>query len=455
MTARSDVRYIAVAIALTAAFGPGTLHGQAASPDRFAPIRHVNLGGDGAVWVGFGGQFRMRGEAWENFNFGAPAAANANDTFVLNRLLVSADLHLGTHARVFVQGKSALSSDRSLLGGRRVSDVDELDVQQAYAEAQAGAGGGALSLRAGRQDLAFGRERLVSPADWGNARRTFQGASSAWANTTSSVTAFWVRPVTVSKYDLNRGDSSTAFYGAYATRRTARANIGIDAYWVRLDRKGAAINGTAGQEQRHTVGARVWGPLRAGDRFDYDVEAAAQFGSIADTNAIRARFVAGQIGYAMPALRGARLYTGLDYGSGDRAAGGDVGTFSALFPSPHAYLGFIDVIGRQNALDLSAGASASRLWRSLGGQVDVHRFTRASPGDGIYNKLGAPITRTGPLANLPRSIGAELDVTVRYPVDRNLLLSSGWSRFWPGSFIVQSGPSRAINFSYVTAQYTL
>ena len=454
MSILAPLRGVALAGALAAFLTPALSQGQSAPPDRFASLRHVNLG-DSSVWVGFSGQFRSRAEAWTNFNFAAPATANSNDTFVLNRFLLGADVHAGQHARLFVQAKSSTSTDRDLLGGRRVIDVDEFDVQQAYVEGRIGAASGALSLRAGRQDLAFGRERLLGTADWANTRRTFEGASGGFTSPTSAFTAFWARPVPVKKYEFNRSDSSTSLYGAYATRRIADANLGLDAYWIRLDRLGAAFNGTAGRELRHTVGARVFGPLRPTGGLDYDVEAASQFGSVADVNSISANFVASQIGYAMPRARGSRVYAGLDYGSGDRAAGGEVGTFNVLYGSPHPYFGFMDVIGRQNALDLSAGASASRALGLLGAQVDVHRFTRANANDAIYNKLGGPIARTGTLASLPTSIGTELDLTLRYPFDRYLLISSGWSMFWPGDFIKQSGPGKNIGFSYLSLQYTI
>jgi len=440
---------------LSFAAGP-RLGAQAPPATRVAKGRHVDLDSAGDVWIGFSGQLRTRAESWTNFNFGTPATANANDTFVLNRVLLGADLHAGHHVRVFVQGKSSTSSDRALLGGRRVTDVDEADVQQAFGELDASRlAGGTLSVRVGRQDITLGRERLVSTADWANTRRTFQGALGSITTATASLTALWARPVLVEKYALNSADSATSIYGLYATQRLQALDAGLDAYWLRLERDGAAFNGTTGHEARHTLGARVWGPLRPSAGFDFDAEGAGQFGTIADTKRIHAAFFAGQLGYNVPRWRASRFYLGADYGSGDGAPGGNVGTFNALFPNPHGYLGFIDVIGRQNALDLSAGASTTRLWAALTGQVDVHRFTRASASDGIYNKLGAPLARTGTLSRLPTGVGTELDLTLRYPVDQYLLLSSGASAFWPGPFIEQSGPSRTIGFLYVAGQYTL
>ncbi len=113
----------------------------AQTPPAFPAIRHVNLSGNGAVWVAFAGQLRERVESWQSFNFGAlppaPATAEASDAFVLTRALMSADLHAGSHLRLFAQGKSSFSTTRDLAGGRRPSDVDEIDVHQLYAEVDA------------------------------------------------------------------------------------------------------------------------------------------------------------------------------------------------------------------------------------------------------------------------------------------------------------------------------
>lgn len=428
-----------------------------AAPDRYAGIRHVNLGSGGSVWIGFGGQLRERAEAWSNFNFAAPPSADPDDIFIQTRLFLSADLHVTPHFRFFVQGKSAMSNNRSLLGLRRTVDVDEVDLQQIYAEARlTRVRNGALSFRVGRQEMAQGRERLVSPLEWANTRRTFEGVSTAWATATSTVTAFWTRPVLVRKYQFNRQDSTVAFYGVYATHRYGRQNVGADLYWLGLRRGAATFNGTTGRENRQTFGGRVWGPLRPTGALDYEAEAALQVGSVGAAK-VRALMTTLQAGYTFRHTRAApRLYANLDYASGDDSTGGDVQTFNQLFPLGHAYLGFLDVAGRQNIVDLSGGGSA-KPWRNLTVAADYHVFRRASARDGMYGS-GAPfagLTRATTPAATSKSTGTELDVTLRYPLDRYSAVAFGYSHFWTGTFLRQSGPAAPIDWAYAMLTYTL
>lgn len=435
-----------------------------AAGDPFAAIRHVNLGGGGSVWVGFGGQIRERVESWSNFNFGAlppaPGSVKASDVFALTRALFSADLHVGRHARLFAQGKSAFATRRDLAGGRRPSDVDELDVHQLYAELLTGKNtrGGALALRGGRMELAFGRERLVSALDWANTKRSFDGVSAGYAAPGAAVTAFWARPVVVRPYQIDRADASTSLFGVYSTVLRPRLALGADVYWLGQTRDSGttAWNGTVGREIRHTLGVRLWGPTRGESAVDLEGEAALQLGSVGG-NSIRASMFAGQAGYTFRRQkRTPRVYVNVDYASGDASPGGNVGTFSQLNPQPHPFLGFADIAGRQNIIDLSGGGSL-RLWRAVWGAVDYHNFRRASAGDAFYALPGfvARPANYGP----SRGIASETDVSFRWPVSPRRLLLAGWSHVFPGAFIREggraSGADRPIDFIYFVMQYTL
>src|SRR5690606_34278697 len=95
------------------------------------PIKHIPLNDDGSIWASFGGQARLRIEAWNHFNF----IDGEDDTYPLLRLRAHGDLHVGDALRFFVEGKSATTPwGRDLPGGVRTLDTDELDLQQAFAD---------------------------------------------------------------------------------------------------------------------------------------------------------------------------------------------------------------------------------------------------------------------------------------------------------------------------------
>jgi hypothetical protein len=388
------------------------------SEDLFDPIKYVPLDDSGFAWVSFGGQVRERVEIWDDFNFGAPPTADDDDVSLLSRFFLHGDLHFGDHVRAFVQGKSALSTDRDLIGGRRTLDVDEFALQNGFIDlAMELSGDDKVVLRGGRQELLFGKQRLVSPLNWANTRRTFDGLSSIFEHQRGTVAGFWTRPVEVRKYDSNKPDNDVDFYGVYATTQLPAIEAALDTYWLGLEKNDAAFNGSAGREDRHTMGGRLWGKL-PDCPLDYDVEGAYQFGEVGDDD-IDAFMVASQLGYTFtkcPVVP--RLHVGFDYASGDdNAADGEVETFNQLFPLGHGFLGYIDTVGRQNIVDLSTGLSFKPNDKILVA-LEEHNFWRADDEDALYNAGGVAV-RSGSLGS-SSEVGSEIDLTV----NRTTMLTS-------------------------------
>jgi hypothetical protein len=438
---------VTVALALSA---PLAAQAPAGRPANGAP--RLRLSSDGRSYVVFGGQLRERVEGWRGFDFGVPDTTPHDDIFALTRVRLSADLHLGGNVRLFAEVKSALATNRRLVGGERTSDVDDPDLHQGYLELSGRPlrRGGATASRIGRQELALGRERLVSALDWSNVRRSFDGISVTRTRGPRTVTAFLVRPVLQQKNRFNRWDDHTAFFGAYSTFENPVRQGRMDVYWLGLTRDAATFNGTAGAERRQTVGVRLTGG--AGRRGDYDVETAYQFGRLGG-EPISAWMVASQFGRRFGTGTAApRLYAGFDYASGDKAAGGSVQTFNQLFPLAHAYFGYIDLVGRQNIVDASGGLQWA-VRAPFAVQVDGHRFWRASGGDALYRAGGTPVARPGTSAS--KDVGYELDVTLRYPANRHMLASAGYSRFFPGTWVKETGPSKPVEFAFFSLQYTM
>ncbi len=167
---------------------------------------------------------------------------------------------------------------------------------------------------------------------------------------------------------------------------------------------------------------------------------------------ISAYSVATELGYKLPDVWSSpRFFLGFDYASGDEGAGGDVETFNQLFPLGHAFLGYMDFVGRQNILDFSLGASCKPLG-PLTVRLAGHLFWRAETTDALYNAGGA-VVRGGALGG-DREVGQEIDVTVAWRFDRHWVAEAGYSHFFTGDFIAESGPSSDADFVYVQMQYT-
>lgn len=130
---------------------------------------------------------------------------------MLRRIFAHADLHLGRHLRFFAEGRSSLSTKTNLVARNRKSDIDEIDLQNGFAEIAFDAGTVATQLRGGREELLFGRQRLVGPSSWSNNRRGYDGATLRLAHGRVAATGFWTQPVVVQKNDFNRRRNQ--FYG--------------------------------------------------------------------------------------------------------------------------------------------------------------------------------------------------------------------------------------------------
>lgn len=422
-----------------------------AGGDFFDVIKYIPLNQDGDWWLSFGGQYRARFESWNNFGFND----SNDDDFLLHRIRLHGDLHMGEHFRIFAEGISAISTDRDLPGGRRTLDADSADLLNLFAEFTTPIqlptfeGDTRLTFRAGRQELLFGKQRLVSPLDWANTRRSFDGLTVSLGNDVFNITGFYTHPVIVQKYEFNDLVQANEFYGIYSTIKLPKLQSTLDVYWLGFHRDAAAFNGTAGEEDRHTLGARLAGKCGSSG-FDYDIEAAWQAGKVGSGD-INAWMVAAELGYTLTSDKmSPRIWLGLDYATGDNKAGGDVETFNQLFPLGHAYFGYIDAIGRQNIIDASAGVSFKPV-KKLNVSLAGHLFWRADEDDALYN-AGGGLMR-GPTSS-DHQVGAEMDLLLKYDVDQHLMLIGGYSHFFTGSFINQTGADDDVDFVHFSVQYT-
>lgn len=413
----------------------------------FDSLKRIDLNDDGSVWLSVGGSARARYEHYENYKF----SGKYDDGFLVTRFRLHGDLKVGDQFRAFVEGKSAFSTERALSGGQRTSDTDELALQQAFADLIFDIGEeNTLTIRSGRQRLLFGKQRLVSPDDWSNSMRAWDGVSAILSHGDWTTQAFWTQFVPVQKYDFNTSDAQTQFFGVYATGPVCdEYGVSADIYFLGLDQSDSTntFNGTTGAERRYTVGGRLFGEV-PDSGLDYDFEAAYQFGDLG-AGSISAWMFATEVGYTLDKKTALRPFVGFDYASGDRSSGGDVETFNQLFPLAHNYDGYADHVGRQNIIDVNAGVSFKPV-KKLTARVAGHLFWRASDNDALYNASGS-VLLAGGLAT-DRFVGSEIDVTLKYKLNDYTYLMFGYSRFFTGDFIKTAAPTESDNIDTVKFQ---
>ncbi|MBX3464004.1 MAG: alginate export family protein [Planctomycetes bacterium] len=407
-------------------------------------IKHIELDADGDAWLSLGGRADARFEAWDGFGFGAADPGNS-DTFTLTRLTLHADLHYGEHLRAFVEGRTAQSTDRDLPGGRRPVDVDTLGLFQAFVDVSVPLGeADSARLRIGRQSFLFGSQRLVSPLLWVNVWNAWDGTSLGLRLGDWSVEAFCTAFVVVDATGPNEADWDKTLYGVFANRPAAAGGRGWDLYLLGNTRPDVTVNGTRGDERRHTLGARNHGSLGGG--FDGELEGAWQSGRVG-SGSVNAWFASGVMGrrFADAWLR-PRVFVGLDAASGDDEPGGSVGTFHQLYPLGHAFLGYADAFGRQNIAAAHVGVQLHPAPSTVL-TATVHGFRALDRNDAAYAVNGA-VARTGLRGH---DLGQEIDLLLTHRCNRHLDVYLGYSHLFTGNALNGTGPTEDEDFAYLGA----
>jgi hypothetical protein len=436
-------------------------YGYLSNPDNrtdfLDPLKFVPLDQTGDIYATFGGQVRDRYEYFNHNLFGD--GPQTRDGYNLARITENMDLHIGPDLRVFLQGASAFETGRD--SGPRPPDRDELDLEQGFGEFTLPiCDEASLVLRAGRQYLQYGAERLIGPADWLNARHNFDGFRADLDSPDNGLDFFIVRPVLVEPYKFDSSDDKNALVGLYDTLKLPEflpeSASKLEVYALYLDRLNATVATLAGTgtEDVYTLGTRFTAMHKP---FDFDVEGDYQLGSFL-SNDINAYSFATKDGFTFAGVpMHPRAFIGFDIASGGSANSGTVGTFNQLYPSGHGQFGNIDAIGRQNIIDVNPGLDLTLLEHLQGIdllklRISYYEFWRESLSDAVYTASGTILRAAG--TSRDPYVGDELDFLLNWQIDRHLASYFGYSHFFPGGFIRATGPNQGIDFFYMAVTYT-
>jgi len=400
---------------------------------KYIPLRRPEW------YLSIGGEIRYKYENYENPGFGTDAKTPSG--YILQRYLLHADWHFGTHFRLFTQFQSGLEQGRN--GGPRLTDEDIADLHQAFFDITDSSQH--LRLRVGRQEIEFGAGHLIGDSEGLNIRRAFDGFRLTFKYGRWTFNSTLTHPVLLRPDTFAIPDHRQTEWGAGFTR--AQEHSGWSSYYFGLKRKLDSFNGKAGQEIRETIGSRIW---KRGEVFDYDTETIFQTGCFAHGR-ILAGAVSSNDGVTLRKLRfQPRIGVRFDFASGDSDPNSkNLNTFNPLFPNP-TYSSLSALLGPSNLTDL-APTVRLRLDTKTAITPEMPFYWRSSIRDGIYNFAGILI-RPGNLSQA-RFIGFQPGVVFERNFSAHFSSTAGYFHLFSGEFLKETPPGKNAGYFYATTTF--
>ncbi|WP_109806945.1 alginate export family protein [Sphingosinithalassobacter portus] len=374
------------------------------------------------AWIGTGVEIRARVERYDGNLWGD--APDQTDRYL--RLLPYLDAHAGPF-RAFVQPiVTHAGGIRPDAGG---TDTTGADLLQGFGEVSLDG----VTLRAGRQMVILGSERLVGTRYGVNVPRAFDGVRVDLARGDATFSLLALRPVAPGTRDFDDHSShAELLWGAYA------ALPQIDFYYLGKRNRSPRSPDARGAEVRHSFGMRVHGSHAD---WHWNVEGVAQVGTAGGAK-VRAWTVATEMGRGftlgnMPADAQLRF----DVASGDTKPGDRrIGTFDALYPKAK-YFGELTPLGPYNLINLNPKLSIVPA-DGVSASIAANLYWRQSRNDGVYGIPGNLLRAPGD--SRARHIGSQAEAVIEWQATPVLDLLLSASLFRPGAFLRDTGGGRTM-----------
>ena len=405
---------------------------------------------DGKLWVTAEGRARVEYRV-NNVGFDSSISTD-DDAWLLTRVRAG----LGAKPVDWFKIYGELQDSREFDSVRSPNlEEDRLDWRQGWFELGNG-NDFPLVLTLGRQELAYGDERLVGAFGWNNIGRVFDAAKVRWQSDKCWVEVFGANVVRTDDNSFNdRTYWGDDFFGVYGHTGVLEKHV-WDVYGLFRDKDDAVTLGPP--REIYTFGTRFATTPKMAP-WDYWVEAAGQFGHIkgpggsqfgettAAWNDHRAYAGTIGVGYTCPHDWKPRLALEYNYASGDsNPTDGTNETFDNLYPTNHKFYGFIDLFAWKNTHNPHLSLSVLP-HKTVKVQLDGHLFWLAESRDAWYRASQAAVRRD-PTGAADSFVGSEVDLTVSYAPHKRVKFLAGYSHFFTGDFVKDTGPHSDADFAY-------
>lgn len=310
-----------------------------------------------------------------------------------------------------------------------------------------------ISIRAGRHAFEYTDRRLLARNEWRNTTNNFQGVRTVIGQQKNDwqVDLLALKPVQRFTDQLDEVDHSQHFYGVIGDWRHWSEYVTLQPYYLLLKQEGDEVkhtqNGSAIalnqkiDREIHTAGLRAYGVVgKTG--FDYDVSYIKQWGSQDRLNNA-GRFIAeldheayaynAEVGYSWNHAWKPRLSAFYGVASGDKnATDGKNQRFERLFGFARPWSNN-DYFQMENlvAPKLRAEFEPKVSWLE-GLKVDAgYNWYYLHEERDRWNNAGLRDNR----GLSGKDVGEEVDVRVRFPINKYIGVNLGYAHFWSGDFV--------------------
>lgn len=306
-------------------------------------------------------------------------------------------------------------------------------------------------VKAGRQELNFGAQRLIGSANWGNTSRGYEGVRLSREDAGLRLDLFFATVLQTRQYKLDYWRNDFQLYGFHASSKKWVKRGLLELYTFRkIAKRDAGELGRAGRSDHYTVGARGVGKLPL--RLDYNFETAVQAGDLAG---MAHRGWAGYwvLGYRVRSDESSpRLMANFSHASGDRQPGdGKYSTFDQLYPTNHQFYGYANRVSWRNMNEAMAGLD----WRPYARMIvnfQYHSVWLATRKDAFYNFNGRAQVRNPNASS--NHLWQEFDINAVWDLRPELQFTLGFTHIFPGAYIRESTRGSSVTAPYLQWKYT-
>ncbi len=396
-------------------------------------------------WLRFSGEIRLRGAGMLG-DFFKP---DTDDSYLLTRLRLNMQVTPTSWMNFYFQAQDAHQIGTRKTGSLPPLQQDAMDLRLAYVEF-GNADTKPVRVRLGRQELAFGEERLIGPANWLNTPRSFDAVSATFRAKGFRLDAFAASVVKIDDGQFNESTPGNYISGLYAALSNIIPRSTVEPYFLWRRQSGLLTETRQpGISNFGTLGFRWIGKSLLNT--DYDVEMARQDGALG-SDTIGAWAGHWLLGYTLPKKLTPRFFAEFNYASGDHTASdGRRGTFDQLFPSGHDLYGLTDQVGWKNIRHLRTGIEMKPRV-NLTVSTKYNSYWLADPHDALYNAASIVVARS-PAGKSGVYVGQELDFVGSLKFKQGPVWSMGFGHLFPGTFLKATTPGRDYSYPYASVLY--